>query len=448
MWTYFKILFALIIFCYSDSFSQDKKYQDLFFSSYLDSVYTHNENLKVLKYRYQNSLIESKAISENLKPTLYLNLFNALQFGKSIDPSSNNFVDVSLMAIRPQIIGDMPLSSFGKASQLKRVTEYETMTILDEIEIEKSKLILNALNEFLTLYYYQKQKIVLETFIANSKEVMGIVTEGYKEGKYSKLILLQVEARFKNDSIAILELETRNRNLQNKIRLNFSKPDDTNFSVKLDEWILNLIKKFDSSSFLNNSIDRDNNFVSKFYWNKASQTDAKIKQMENERKPSLSFVYSISSIYAGVLTPKSRDTWINDFSNQMSINFNQIAGFNFSIPILSRTSLKNNIKRLELEKSYWIENYRLANSSYRLEYLNAIRNCIDAKGYYNKLSYIYNLQYETIDLARISLKLGKGTLLDYYTLENDYRNSRIKLEAAYVDLLYKTLLLHELYFKE
>lgn len=443
----FKISYVLIFFSFSNCFSQEKKNQDLLFSSYLDSVYSHSESLRGLKYKYQYSLIESKSVSDIVKPTLYLNFFNALQFGKSIDPSSNDFVDVSLMAIRPQIIGDVPLLTFGKVSQIKKVNEFEKKTISDEIEIEKSRLLLNSLNEFLTLYYYQKQKFILESFIANAKEVMQLVKEGYKEGKFSKLFLLQVEGRFKNDSLAILEIDIKNRNLQNKLSLNYSKSNNNLFYAKFDDSILNLIMVFDSSLQLGDSIDFDNNIISKYYWNKALQTDARIKQIYTERKPNLSFVYSISSIYAGTLNPKSRNTWINDFSSQMSINFNQIAGINFSIPILNRSSLKNSLKRLKLEKSYWIENFESAKSAYRLEYLNALKSCIDAKGYYNKLKEIHDIQKETIDLAKSSLKLGKGTLLDYFTLENDYRNIRNKLEATHVDLLYKTLLFYEIYYK-
>lgn len=438
------ILFTLN--CYT-SYSQEKKYCDLLFSAYLDSVYSHSENLKLLKHRFHISELNSKLLPEVLRPALYFNFFNALQFGKSIDPTTNSFVDLSLMAIRPQLIGDIPLFSFGKSSQIKNYNELESNSISNEIQIEKSKLFVSALSDFLTIYLIQRHKNIYDSLIKKSSEIRQMVSEGYKLGKFSKLIYLQIDGRFKSDSLALTELMLRHSDFQNKMRLNFTQSDSTIFIAKLDGWISDFVEGFDYQIHKSIFNDFEIDIYSKFYLNKVQQTNVKIKHIKAEKMPSLSLVYSFSSIYAGILNPRSRDIWIDDVSRQLSLNFNQIAGINFSIPILNRNSIRNSLRKAELEKIFWTERYESAKNLHKKEYKNAYNNCVEARNHLNFLKELSKIQSEAVELAKSGVLLGKGTIIDFFSLENEFRNTRIKIESANCDFLFKVILFHELYSK-
>lgn len=437
-----KLLCSLFLFLSFCCFSQNGKYRNISFSDYLDSVYFNSNALRTLLNKKDASVIDKKAAAAKFSPSLNFNLLNAFQFGKSIDPSTNTFVDISLVALRPQLIGDFPIYSFGKKTSFLQEKKNEVISVEKEITIELQKLFSIAASEYFSLYLLEKQKAMLSSFYMISKKLQNHIEIGYRNGKYSKLLFLQIISRCKNDSLLFLDIESKISLQRNKMQANFLATDSFSIMPYLDSALIEVI--YDPTKFIAHKYDFNDSYldpISKYFDTRILIADLRIKQAKSAKLPEFRAVFSASSIFTGFVQQKRIKNWFDDFGLQLGANFNQIAGISLFVPIMNHKSLDYSLRKAIIEKKNLTENYIFSRNQFIRDYSISLESCQIAEKYYKELREIARLQNDIVELAEEGVLLGKGTFVDFITYDNERRTLLYKTEAAYIDLIYKSLIL-------
>jgi outer membrane protein len=407
------------------------KAQTLNLQQCIDSAITNNIGVKQSELIAENSGVLFQQSRNDLLPFVNADVYHGLSQGRSIDPSSNGYVNQQLGFANYQLGAGVTLFNGGSLRYAIRenATAFEAARL--ETQQQKDNLVLNVIIAYLQVLNNEDiLQSALNQAAVSSKEVerLTILNE---QGAIRPSDFSDMKGQLMNDQLSIVDAKNRVESAKLLLLQLMNKPYDP--SIKLE--------RVDQAEFLT----AYGNSVNDVYQN-ALQQFAEIKAVELRKK---SYEYALRSVRGGLYpTVTIGGGWNSAYSStaqnasgkiaytsQLKNNISTSAGVGISIPIFNRFATRSRIKQADiLVRSAGLQE-EATKLNLRQQIDQAWLNMNNAYDRYKLLLDQVNAYEDSYKAAEARFNEGVGTSYDYLVAKDRFDRARLNLITAKYDFV-------------
>ena len=346
----------------------------------------------------------------SLFPSLSASVSGATNFGRSIDPETNNYTNVSTFSNSYGISGSMPLFSGLQGVNTVRAAKVARERGVNELQLSRDEIAMQTMKAYIDVLYYISTTEIAAKQLEDSRLMLKEIKKLYEIGRKSAAEVAEVESQEANYDYLLTEQQ--NNLALAKIRLceimNYPQDEELNIDENIDIEFVNMLTPMEDvvTYALNNNakvISAElNTSYSKFNY----------KKIKGYYYPSL---YLYGGYNTSYFVNMENQAAYDAFLNQLRNNVGSYIQVGLSIPIFSGLNIRTSTRK--------------AHNAWRNAELDemAVRNAVESevtqsyqqmKGYAKQ----YILGQKKVDAAQlaydgISAKFEKGlvTAIDLQT---------------------------------
>jgi outer membrane protein len=463
------ILIAITVFGYTNCFAQEK------WTLQQCVDYAINNNISVkqadVQARLDKLTLEQNKLS--IYPSASFQSNQGYNFGRSIDPTQNQFTTNSMFFSNPGINFNADLFNwFGK----KRSVESAKFTAqAGEAKLEKAKndIALNVANAYLAALLSKEQISVSEVQLRQSREQRDNIQKQVSAGALPELNLAEIQTQLANDSATFIGAKANFilSLLQLKAVLNLdaatpfdiaSPPVDAipleplaelepdlvfaSATINLPQQKINELNL--KAAEKNVSVAKASLFPSIYAFGGLSSNYSSLQKMLITKYESQ--ILPIGTVNVGgtqydVFSAGAQNIPVGfqkgTFFRQLSTNFGQNIGVGISVPIFNGGAARINWKKAKLN----VENQQLLKDqdlqTLKQDIYQAHANAVAALEKFNASKIALESAEKAYEFAKKRFEVGLLKPLDLITNQNNMFRTRIDLLSAQYDYVFKMKLL-------
>lgn len=425
---YKNILLVLICLLSLGAFSQEKLTLDSCIRFGLkNNLVVRNASIssKIADISYRQSMW-------NYLPDVYAGSNVGMNFGRSIDPSTNGVVESAFLSNSYYVNASVDL--FKGFSQMNQLAYEKYLRISAEnnqrnIEDEVAFTVMNA---FYDVVYYDELVNIAneqrELSRLNLKKTEVLVATGLK----AEADLLEVKANVERDELFLIQSQNqyvsalfnlrRAMNVGSDFKVELVKPQDSTFAIlETDANSDSLFQAFSINSPQLNSLENE--------W-KASVKSIGIKR--SGYYPSLRLEASFGSAYYET----NRDTLgrIFDYDYQLRNNQRQYVGLSLVVPIFRKNEVRSSVKQAKLQSEIKKNMLDKVRQDVHLAVVENVNSMVAAS---LELAQVQNqMEADKLAFEAAQKKYDKGmiSVVDFYTAKNRLSSTKGQLLRARLTL--------------
>lgn len=415
----------------------------------------------------ENNLKSSKA---NLLPGLNADAGYNINYGRSIDPTTYDFVTQSIK--NSSLSLSSGLDVFTAGSKINQIKQNQLSLKSSELLSENiaNNIALQVTSAYLQILLAKENLKTVEQQLNISTEQYRQTSKMYENGAIPEGNLLEVEAQMTNDTLNLIQaqngLNISLLTLQQILQLDMNEAFDV---VTPD---IELVPIFEitgqspeevyQTALTNQAIIKSNNYAEQ-------SAERAIKAAKGLYYPSIRLIANLRTTHSSlgkiqngtniienppigyvsgtnqtVLSYQNAEIPVLEnakFYDQYNNNFNQTIGVSMSIPILNGLNTRYNVKNAQIQ----LEQRRLDSESTR----NQLKNDVFVAHNDVKLAYqTYKARLKALNATQRSFEyiekrfeIGAANLLEYTTGKTNYANAAVNLNSAKYDYILKTKIL-------
>lgn len=186
---------AALTICFS-AIAQDK--WDL--RRCVDYATKNNISVKQADVQARMSALQLQQAKLNVYPTASFSSNLGGQFGRSIDPTTNQYTTTQLLSQSYTLQGNMTLFNWGRIKYTLEAQKNNTKGAFFDIEKNINDISLNVANGYLLALSAKEQIKVAEVQVSQTLQQLDITRKQYAAGTVPELNVLQFEAKLSSDS--------------------------------------------------------------------------------------------------------------------------------------------------------------------------------------------------------------------------------------------------------
>lgn len=426
---------------------------------------TLNNNLQVKQSQLSESLSEENLRQSKyaLLPTLNSNGSYNINFGRSVDPSTNSFNSSKFSSFNGGVsTGVNIFQGFQKLNQIK---QNKLLLDADKTNTDKVKndLILQVVTSYLQILYNKdllsaskQQQAVAKQTLAREQQLLDV-------GNKTLADLSQAKSQ-----LATADLNVTNA--QNTLTISYltlaqlmDVPSSTEYEVQAP-----LLSSFNKPSVNQNAGDVYNAATELFPDIKlaALRTEAAKRGIEVAKSsyyPTLSLAAGLSSNYssgrkstigylpdgfreigrvegtnAAVLTPSTLPiTKSYLFKDQIKDNFGQYVGLSIQIPIFNGFSARSGVRKAKINYLRSQTDEQLAKNNLNKVIYQAVADLKAAESRYESTTNTFQAQKDAFNVIEQRYAVGLVNSLDYSTSQSNMNKAEVDMIQAKYDLLFR-----------
>jgi len=452
----FFILFLILAF---GSYAQDS----LNLKQCISFALEHNTQLLRSKNDLQQASNSYQQYRANVLPTINGSATNNFDFGRTIDPATNQFSNQASRTNYFTLNGDWVI--FGGFQKLYQVRQYEWNKDASAQSLQKvmDDVSLTIANDYLQILLLTEKKGQLANLVKSSEENQKKVNILFDAGGTTVAKKYEADAQLATDQYNLVDIENQldkqYLGLKQYMNYDITKPlkiQQINFQGQLFPY-----NDEDAAKAIN---DR----VSQLPAVKAarSQRESALyawKAIKGTVYPKLSVDASLHSIYSSQYQSYSVETLIepigilgNDqtkivygqvpvavtspvgFGDQLSQNFGQTIGFTLNVPIFNGLQTKYNIQAAKI--TYASDDLLLTDAEVKAknDIYQAYEGMNAARKKYEAGTLKLKSQEALFKQSEINYNAGAMTFFDYNTARNNFANAESDLSQAKYEYIFQT----------
>lgn len=382
----------------------------------------------------------SEAISdENLRqskyslfPTLNANTSLNFNFGRSIDPLTNQFVNQAITSTNGNISSTTPL--FGGFQRINIIAQNKLQLEADKSFTQKVKndLILAVVTNYLTVLNSQDLLTASRQQLDISKQQLDVEQKFYDVGERTLADLSQAKSQ-----VATAELNVTNA--RNQVDLAFL---DLAQLLERDPAIPFEVEKpaVSDAATVNTAYSAAEVYKSA----SVNFPDIKLAELrklvlEKEIDIARSGYYPSLNLQTGMGTRYSNGTFGNtSFANQIQDNFNQFIGFGLSIPIFNGYSARSAVRRARINFENGTVNEQLAKNNLNKVINQAVYDLRAAEKRYYSAQTAFESSREAFNVIEQRYAVGLVNSLDFNQAQTNLNKAQFDQIQARYDLIFRS----------
>ncbi len=429
--------------------------------------YATNNNLIIKQYQLNVDLDEVDLRQNRLSrlPSLNFNSDAGINFGRTIDPTTNEFKNEEIIINRLSLSGNVPIYTGGQINNSIKQSEADLRASKDELEYFEL-LQLNAVSEaYLRVILAKEQLKVAQKALELSENQLEQTDKLISAGILPENDRLDILAQIARNRQNVVAGENTAVSAMIALKNVLNLPPDYNIDIEIP--VITLPTNFnpDQYSFravYENSVQASPQITGSNLRLRSAELGVPIAR--SSTLPSLSFIGSVSSNYSDAAMRASGETFpviqeqtvfienqevtiaqtfdVSVFEevpyfDQIDNNFGQFVGLNLSVPIFNRFSGQSNIERAKLN----LANTRVQNEqllqTYRNDAQQLIADVKAAKARYEVANESMDAQRAAFDNAQKRFDLGVINTFDFTTAKNALEQAEFELLQSKFNYLYQ-----------
>ncbi len=382
----------------------------------------------------------SEAISdENLRqskyalyPTLNANTSLNFNFGRSIDPLTNQFVNQAITSNNGNISSNTPL--FGGFQRVNIIAQNKLQLEADKSFTQKVKndLVLAVVTNYLTVLNSQDLLIAARQQLDISKQQLDIEQKFFDVGNRTLADLSQSKSQ-----VATAELNVTNA--QNQVDLAFLN-------------LAQLLERDPSVPFevekpaVNDVATVNTAYSAAEVYKSASENFPDIKLAELRRLVlqkeidiAKSGYYPSLNLQTGMGTRYSNGSFGNtSFASQIQDNFNQFIGFGLSIPIFNGYSARSAVRRAKINVLNGEVNEQLAKNNLNKVINQAVYDLRAAEKRFYSAQTAFESSKDAFNVIEQRYAVGLVNSLDFNQAQTNLNKAQFDQIQARYDLIFRS----------
>ncbi|QNK62245.1 TolC family protein [Pedobacter sp. PAMC26386] len=436
-----KLTFAVTFSLVTIGLSSNLKAQEvLTIQDAIDRMLNNNLNIKQSSLNVATSAVNLEQSRAALYPTLSAGIDNNFNFGRSLNPATNELISQKFYQGTGSLSTSVDL--FGGFAKLNQIRQNKILLAAGNSTLDKTKN--DLILQVVTAYF----QVVFNTdLLKASKEQLLVAAETQRR---EQALLEAGNKTLADISQAKAQAATAELNVttaQNQLTISYLTlsqlmemgPDSESYTVVKPtiKDIAQAQKSYDVNDVYNTSLS--------FF------PDVKLAQLNREAAekavdvakgaayPKLSLGGSIGSQYSFILGQRSPlSTPDAALSDQISNNFSQGVQLSLRIPIFNGLTIKSNVKKAKISYEGSKISEQLTKNNLNKVIAQAVADLRAADGKYKSNEKTFNAQKDAFNVIEQRYAVGLVNSLDY----NTSRTNRNKAEVDYIqskyDLLFKS----------
>ncbi|HRO86113.1 MAG TPA: TolC family protein [Niabella sp.] len=393
------------------------------------------------------------------------------QFGRSIDPTSNQFTTNQILFANHSLDAGVDLFNWFSKRNTIEANKLLAQAGSSKFEKAKSDIALNVANAYLAALLNKEQIKVSEVQVNQSSEQVVNIAKQVAEGALPELNLAEMQTQMANDSATLISAKANYKlsllQLQALLNLDAAAPFDID-SPPVDkipiEPMADLEPTVVFASALENLPQQKINHLNFL----AAQKNLEVAKAS--MYPTLSIFGGLNTRYANaqrmiarhfeqvnvpvgtvningidynVMTKMNQPTAFDKYTyfRQLSNNFSQNLGLGLSIPIFNGSAARTNWQKAKLN----VEAQQLMKEqdiqTLKQDIYQAYTNVLASLEKFNAAKTATGLAQKTYDYSRKRFEVGLLNPIDLITNQNNLFRSKINMLSAQYDYVFKMKLL-------
>ncbi len=379
----------------------------------------NNNSLQQLMIQQEITREDLNQTKRNLLPNISASTQAGMNYGRSIDPNTNSYVNTGFFNNDYNLNGSVTLfEGFKWHHQLKYAKFREKVSELNRLN-STDDLAFAVMSAWFDVIYYQEMVEIADEQVEASRVALRKVEKQEELGLKSKPDLYEVRANFEAEELVRIQMENnlKKARLELRQRMNYTGEEEI-VPAELQLPVINSrVPQTDTlfNGFMSWS-PRYQSFMAQLDANKAL-----LAQSRSRLSPSISAFGSLGSGFYE--TNRDEEGRLISFSTQLKNNRNFYWGASLQIPVFARWSLRSEIKisKLEVERTQ-----TLVNEEEQKLYFEMTNNLNELKALekeYNQ--YLKQKEAEQLSFQATEKKFENGlvSVVDFYLSKNRLANS-------------------------
>lgn len=431
----------------------------------------NNISVKQADVQARISALQLKQAKLNKIPTASFSANLGEQFGRSIDPTTNQFTTTNFFFNQYQLQGGAQIYNWGRLKNLKEAADFNAQAALTDVERTANDISLNVASYYLNVLAANEQVRIVEVQISQTLAQYDVTKKKVDAGALPELNLAELESQLANDSSNLITAKTtfEQNVLSLKALLNLDMAAPFDVATPAVETIpLEPIAELQPDYVYRLALTtQPQQKVNELRIKGAEKTVLANKAL---MYPSISAFYSLGTTYNNRVLEIKDSTRIDvpaykvgtvnvggtnldvlslpysayqpvlgktKFFSQINNNFNQSIGIGLTIPIFNNGNYRISYERSKLDlKNLQLQQLQ-SNQTLQSNIYNAYANAISSMEKYNAGSKAVASAQKAYDFATKRYEVGLLSTLDLLTTQNNLQRAKLQQVANQYDYVFK-----------
>lgn len=397
---------------------------------------TLQNNLQVKQAQLSAALSdESYGQSKNaLLPSINGSINGNRNFGRSIDPSTNQFISQQFNAASGSLNGSVDL--FAGGQKINQIKQNKLLLDADKANVEKIKndLILQVVTAYMQILFNKDLLKAAEAQLVVAKQTLNQQQQLLDVGNKTLADVSQSKSQ-----VAITELEVTNA--QNNLTISYltlnqlmELPSDNKFEVQapLVDALTIAKNNYSAPEVVSTAMNAFPDIKLASLRTQAAQRGINVAR--GTYFPRLSFGGGLGTNYSSRFSTFANQT----FADQIQDNFNQFVGFSLSIPVFNGFTARSNVRRARINYQNAQVNEQLSRNNLNKVIFQAVADLRAAESRYESTTNAFAAQKDAFYVIEQRYNVGLANSVEYSTAQTNRNRAEIDMIQAKYDLLFKS----------
>lgn len=447
----------------------------------VEYAWANNIDVRLASARAERAAVDKNQAKWAQYPTANLNTNTGLQFGRSIDPTTNQFTTTALLFQGFNLNAGIDVYNWNRIKNNIVASDYQYQAANADVDKAKNDVALNVATYYLQALLARAQMDIARLQMNQTQSQLAATRKKVDAGTLPELNALTLESQYANDSSSYISARsTADQNLlQLKALLALDAALPFELAIPSIEQIpLDPLAELQPELVFqlatqNYPAHRANNLRLKSWEAAIKSARAQLYPTisvggglgtnfanPNNKVTGISFlgyspadplgpVASVNGTNYPILSPniavsqgkKSFGEIWTGWGTQMSNNFQQNIGFNITVPIANGGQARFNLQRTKLDYKSAKITAELDDQKLKNDIYTAYYSATAALEKFNAAKFAVSSSQKAFDFGQKRYDLGLLSTFDLITAQNNLTKARLDMAYAEFDYVFKTKVL-------
>ncbi len=411
-------------------------------------------------------------------PNIGFNTNLGTQFGRSIDPTTNQFTTTQLLFQGLNLNVNVPIYNWGALQADKKIAGFNSQAVLTDLERVINDVSLNIATFFLQVVAAQQQIDIAQVQISQTKSQLGFTRKRVEAGALPELNAAEIEAQLARDTSSLVNAQANFTQaviqLKAAINLDMAAPFEVDIPA-VDKIPLEPLTELEPAALYQMALS--NQPAQKANALRLKSAEESVKRTKAAFYPTLSAFGTLGTNFAntaqlitganvlgtkptsGFVTVASQNYLVyqpdvqlitskrsfgqfwNGWGTQLDQNFRQSFGVNLSVPIFNNGSAKIGYERAKLNQRTTEITKQQTDLTLQQNIYQAHTTALASMLRFNATQKTVEASQKAYDFAAKRYEAGLSNTLDLITNQNNLVRAKLDRLNTQFDYIFRIKLL-------
>jgi outer membrane protein len=453
---------------YNPAFSQDSTWS---LKKCIDQGLNNNLLFKQAQLNNENSNVNLKQVRANRIPTLSGSASQGFSFGRSLDPTSNQYVNSTIRTNNISLGSSVTLFNGFQNKNLIQQNKLNYQAGNLDVEAAKNDLKISIIESYFQILFTQEQVVIALTQMETTQGQLEKAQKMVESGSIPELNLMQMQSQLANNKLTLVNAENQvylskvtlmqlmnmpvsdNFNIEKPLEeeflagsVNDKRPEDIYKGALENQPGIKSLELKKESSFAGLRIARGSKLPrlslnGNLFTNYSSIKKNSISHTQYVQN-NIGFLQSDPSQLVSSIVPEKTTTQTPyPFTGQLKDNISQTLSLNLAIPILNNRLARSNIERATITKQIAELNELSGKNDLRKVIEQAFADMKSAENSYNASKESLTMLEQTYFNSEKRFNLGLTSPADFLIDKNNFYVAKTNLSFAKYQYILKSRVL-------